>query len=65
MDIKTQVNGSGMVKYTIFDKHSRQVDIYEDENMLLIKFCEDGKELSRQLDKTTLLKLLTNQYVLN
>ena len=65
MNINTQVNGSGMVKYTIFDKHSRQVDIYEDGNMLLIKFSENGRESSRQLDKTTLLKLLTNQYVLN
>jgi hypothetical protein len=65
MNIKTQVNGSGTAKHTIFDKHSRQIDIYEDGDMLLIKFSENGKELSRQLDKTILLKLLTNQYVLN
>jgi hypothetical protein len=64
MDIKTQVNGSGTAKYTIFDKHNRQFDIFEDGNMLLIKFSENGKELSRQIEKSVLIKVLTTKELL-
>jgi hypothetical protein len=59
MNIKTQVNGSGTVEHTMFDKHNRQIDIREDGDKLLIRFSENGKELSRQIEKETLLKLLT------